>query len=246
MGNTDELTDDDYISCEVNQPIVSQPQPQHQRGSTVSHIENEDPSEHSDESFNTIKEVVVEETLTEMDESEYYQRTSGPNTNQSYIKPVQVRTEASPKYYKSRQMDFENQVLQSSKNRRQNMATLEEAMNFKYTPKQIHSGANSVQKPKHYPITYNNPCEVAEIIDKIRSKSKDRKGSAGLFNFETMMRKSGSTEAIISTSLKQRLAENGLRGRSDSHQRNNSSQKPYKMIEFHSEVSKFRLKFNRY
>ena len=122
------------------------------------------------------------------------------------------------------------------------MITLDQAMTYKYTPNKTSQKATStLKKPRNYPKSYNSPSDIVNIMDKMRESSKERKASIGQLRFETMLRKSGSTETILQNSLKQQLSARHTKSRShskESRHRSTSSKRQFKMSEFHSEVSK--------
>lgn len=222
-SDTDELNEHDFVNL---------PPHKEQRESTVGQPNLQD------ESFETITEVIVEETETEMDESAYNKARCAPNSIKDYTRVVQVGTRESL-YEKKVPLDFENRILKSSNNRKKKMVSIEQAMTYKYTPNKTSVTSSTIKRPKFYPKKYNNPSEIDQIVDKMKTLSKERKTSASKKRLDILMRKSGSSDAILTSSLKQQLSHKFLHSRSSSknnRNRSSSSSRKFKMSDFKSEI----------
>ena len=223
MGSsTNELKEEDFVWVQKSEHFVSNISNNHE----------------SEVSFDTIEEVIVEETEPEIDYSEISQKKYGPSTLGSYSKPIHIRTQnlwnqpVPP-------LDLESRILATSKNRSDKMISIEKAMNYKYTPRKNTGSKPTTKKPKNYPKNYKTPSDVVRIIDKMRSSSRERKYSSKI-KIQAMMNRSGSSEAILTNSLKKQLSHRYLHSRSQSKSnRASSSKKCYKMSDFQTEVSKF-------
>jgi len=192
--------------------------------------------------YQTVEEIIIEDH--EMDEKVADNFNKGVNKLDAYSRPLHVRSQHSPVYIRGK-IDIDSQILQRSNNRRNEFITLDQAMAFKYTPHKSYNSVSKIKLPKNYPVNFTSPCQVANILERMASRSKERRQSSERFGHGLhIMTKSGSSDTILTSSLKEQVRLRRLHSGSQSTQNfrlTSTSNRRFKFNDFNAKVGKLLL-----